>query len=303
MQGPVGYESYVSEYPLTLNKKSKDATAKIYVNGVEILKDEETGIYKVETKATRNSLRINTTSSYATINMVGDTYLHAFTQVYELQNGQTKQIVAKVTSQNGEMQEYIIEFIKLDNNTNIANILVNSKTPTKVNESLYRSLQDKEETNANVKITLEDSLAKVTAVVDETIYEDVGKVTFDVPLQGKGTKEVKITITAQDGTTKNTTLNIVQNTSSNIGVTVKVNDVQAEKLDDSTYQIFVSSNTGDTVTVELSAEDEYSTVTYLEETANTLTFTQFLDDEGKASIAFNATSEIGEIKDYVLYKK
>jgi len=301
VQGPTGYESYVSEYPLTISKKSKDTTAKIYVNGVEIQKDEETGKYTVETKAVKNSLRINTTNSYATISISENVYTHAYTEVYELQNGQTKQITAKVTSQNGETKEYIIELIKLDSNTNIASILVNSKTPTKVNEALYRSPQDKTETNAKVEITLEDSLAKVKATIDGTIYEDKGKITFDVPLEGKGTKEVLLTITAQDGISRNVTLNIVQNTSNNINITAKVNDILAEKLDDSTYQIFVDSNIKDNVTVELSAQDEYATITHLEETLNTLTFTQALDENGSAVVNFSATSEIGETKDYVLY--
>jgi len=301
VKGPTGYEKFETEYDLEISKKSTDTSMKIYVNDTELTKNVESGKYTITTKTLNNVLKVETTNEYAKISINGKPAVaHEAISTYQINSGDTKQIRVVITSQNGEQEESIVEIVRLSNNTKIQEILVNEKVPTKVTTGNYRSVQDKAETNAHVKITLEDSLAEISANINGTNYEGMGTLEFNVPLTGTSTEKVELVVTAQDGTISTSELNIIQNISTNINFVAKVDDIVAQKLDEFTYRIFVDHNTANQVNVEITSEDEYTTIESGEYIGNTINFSQDLSGE-MAEVMFTVTAESGESKDCVLY--
>ena len=304
VQGPSGFEEYEAEYLITLNKKSTDTSAKVYINDVEITKDEVTGKYNYITKASSNIVKLITTNEYAKVSIDGrPSKVKTAEQAYVINIRDTKEITAIVTSQNGEEEEYNIVITRLDNNVNITGITVNDTIATKVAETMYRSAQEPFLNTARVVITSESELTNITAMSNEVYYDGSidGKLEFDVWLPGSGTTEVQVTLTAQDGTKKQYTLNIVQNVTENLNLSVKVNNLEADKLDDSSYRIFVE-NTLTSSEVNIKAEDEFTIVKSGLYEANEIRFTKELNTTGDiTTVAFEVYSETGTMQEYMLY--
>ncbi len=303
VQGPTGFTEFESNYTITLNKKSQDTSAKVYINDVEIIKDEDTGKYRLVTKVSNNKVKVEATSNYAKVSIDEKPYrAKSDEQNYVVNVRETKLITAKVTSQNGEEETYEIVIIRLDNNTNITSITVNDETVNKVTDTIYRKALPTSEYQARVKIIAEYELSSISAeLAGGATYTDSGELEFDVNLPGSGTTEVRITVTAQDGTQKTYTLNIVQNATENLDLTVKVNSLDADKLDDSSYRIFVE-NTLTEVGVNIKAVDEHTTISVNDLNSNDVTFNKTLSTSGDITLVnFTATTELGTSKDYMLY--
>jgi len=303
IQGQTGFTEFESNYTITLNKKSQDTSAKVYINNVEITKDEDTGKYKLVTKVSNNTVKVEATSNYAKVSIDERPYKTKTDEHnYVINVRETKEITAKVISQNGEEEIYEIIIIRLDNNTNITSIMVNDENANKVTDTIYRKALPTSVYQSTVKITAEYELSSISAELDGgTIYTDSGELEFDVYLPGTGTTEARITVKAQDGTTKTYTLNIVQNATENLNLTVKVNNLEADKLDDSSYRIFVE-NTLTEVGVNIKADDENTTISANELTSNEVTFNRTLNTSGDiTTVNFTVTTEVGTTKDYMLY--
>ena len=302
VKGPTGFEEFETEYSITLNKKSQDTSANIYVNNTLLTKDSETGKYRYITKVSNNTLKVETTNEYAKVSIGGKTdSIHIQEEIISINIGETKNVSVTVTSQNGESEEYEIEIVRLNNNANVTSIKVNNTPASKVTNEIYRSAQSKEVKNATVEIAAEYELAQVKAVVDEITYTDIGTLTFDTYLSGSGTKEVQITITAQDGTKNEITLNIVQNVTENMNFNVEVNDIEADKLDESSYRIFVESSSS-SANVHIFAEDEFTTIDNGVLRGNDIEYTRTLNSSGDITlVTFSVTSELGNTNDYMLY--
>ena len=302
VQGPAGFEEFEANYTITLTKNSQDTSAQVFVNDVEITKDEDSGKYKVITKQSSNIVKLIANCDYASVSIDGrPAKIKTAEQAYVINVREVKEITATIISQNGEEEIYSIEITRLDNNVNITSITVNDTPANKVTDTIYRSALAPSVNQAHIVITPEYECSTVTAEVDESAVSIVGELELDVDLPGSGTKEVTITITAQDGTRKTYKLNIVQNASDNLELTVKVNELEADKLDDSSYRIFVE-NTLSEVNVNLKAEDEFTTISSGTNTGNDITFIQTLDTQSDVTIVyFTVTTELGTEKDYMLY--
>ena len=302
VQGPTGFEEFESNYTITLNKKSQDTSAKIYINDVEITKDENTGKYSLITKVSNNTVKVVTTNAYAKVSIGGKPVrTQSAEQVYTVNVGQTITVIAKVISQNGEEEDYEIEITRLNNNVNISNITVNDDRAMKITNEIYRNAQPRGLTEATIVITAEYELSSIKAEVDGGEYTDTGELEFNIALPGVGTKTVTITVTAQDGTRKTYTLNIVQNATENINFDITVNNLIPDKLDDSSYRIFVPY-TLTSSEVHIEAEEQYTTITSGLYIGNNITFTKTLNIDGDMTVVdFTVESETGVVRDYILY--
>ena len=302
IQGPTGFEEYSTEYHVTLTKRSQDTSGSIYVNNTLVTKDEETGKYRYITKVSNNTVKVETTNQYASVSIDDkEAKVHETSEVYVVNIGETKQVKVVITSQNGENEEYTVEIVRLDNNTNITSITVNGNTANKVTTELYRNAQNKSVREAQIVITPEYEFATVKAECEDGTFTASGVLTFNVYLIGTGTKEITITVTAQDGTRKEYTLNIVQNATINMNFDVEVNNVKADKVDDSSYKIFVE-NASTSANVHLYAESEFTTITSGAYSGNDIEFTKQLNTDNDITLVnFTVTDELGNTNDYMLY--
>ncbi len=302
VQGPTGFTEFVSNYTVTVNKKSQDTSAKVFINDVEIGKDENSGKYKLVTKVSNNNVKLVITNDYAKVIINGKpAKIKTAEQVVTVNVGETKTITAKVISQNGEEEVYEIELTRLNNNAKISKIAVNGDNATKITDSLYRNAQQRGITWATVVITAEQEYAQIKASIDGAEYTDISELQFNTYLPGVGTTVVEIVVTAQDGTKQNYTLNIVQNAVDNVNITVKVNSLNPDKLDDSTYRIFVPY-TSTAAEVQITAEDEFTTITHESDSGNNITFNKVLEtDDNMTIVNFNVSTDTGVSKDCILY--
>ena len=154
---------------------------------------------------------------------------------------------------------------------------------------------------ATVVITAEQQNAQIKAIVNGLEYTDSGELEFNMSLPGVGTTVVEIIVTAQDGTRQNYTLNVVQNAVDNINFEIKVNNLNPDKLDSSTYRIFVPY-TSTVAEVQITAEDEFTTITHETDSGNNITVNKILETEDDMTIVnFNVSTETGISKDCILY--
>ena len=302
VQGPTGFEEFSTDYTVTVTKRSRDTSASIYVNNTLVTKDEETGKYRYITKVSNNTLKIETTSVYAKVSIDDkETKTHEASEIYVVNVNETKPIGAVVTSQNGGNEEYAIEIIRLDNNNSITNITVNGVNANKVTSEIYRNAQEKSIREARIVITPEYEYATVKAECEDGEFIDTGVLEFDVYLSGSGLKEITITVTAQDGSRREYMLNIVQNVSDNMNFEVKVNNLEADRVDDSSYKIFVE-NTDTQADVHLYAEDEFTIIESSAYNGNDIRFDKILNTENDVTIVtFTVTNELGNTNYYMLY--
>ncbi len=155
-------------------------------------------------------------------------------EVY-VEEGETQEVTITVRSENGETQEYKLYVKRQSDNTKIEEITVAGETVTEYEEetSTYRITIDNTLPTAEIMVKTLSERAKVT-IEGETYTQTITK---EVTLEGEGkTTIVKVEVEAEDGTTKEYTIEIKQLSADTTLGSITVNGENATTEDGKNYE-------------------------------------------------------------------
>ena len=206
-----------------------------------------------------------------------------------------------VTAENGTTKTYTIKVKKLSNDTSLKSLTVTSDpmgtlTPTFTSTTYnYTYNYDSSVTSLDVTAITNDVNAKV-GIVDsdsiDTITSTVGSATKTF---NSTVKNVKVTVTAEDGTTKDYTIVLSRTLSSNSylkDISIDGNTIEGFNKEKFEYNIKVSRET-DSIDVSAILDDEKATLT-------TDLSNKFSLNLGANKINIVVTAENGDTSTYVL---
>ena len=236
-------------YKIAIYKKSNNANAShIYVDGkdaieqFENINDVPTCTYLIANAKDSTNINVTTENKYASI-QIGDSSkaLGNLAQNVSLNTDENSITVPVIiTSQDGKVvKTYNIIFVRMSNNTNISWLEVDGKHIIQNDEGNYEAIVRTKAKSAKVKIDLEDENSKVTIGG----LESYKTLTETVALTDSSSTVKTITVTAQDGTTRDCKL-ILKRQENNLGLDkVYLNGRAATKVDDTTFKIDVKKGT------------------------------------------------------------
>ncbi len=236
------------DYDLVIELKSTNIGIK-YVKVDEKEATEETESYKVEvSKKEKYPLEIKLEDENAEVkidydyNQGEELVRHEgeyqkgtlIDEVY-VAEGETQEVTITVKSENGETKEYKLYVKRQSDNTNIETITVAGETVTEYEEetSTYRITIDNTLPTAEIMVKTLSERAKVT-IEGETYTQTITK---EVTLEGEGkTTIVKVEVEAEDGTTKEYTIEIKQLSADTTLGSITVNGENATTEDGKNYE-------------------------------------------------------------------
>ena len=281
----------------------------VKVNGTDITStyDEKHKNYNItlENTLTTTTLEIVAESEKTEINTIIDEVEHNGQKTITVDNINLpgvgkKTITFTVTSEEGKKETRTITISQFSSDIELEKLQVRGK-------------EAKKRDDGNYEITIGD----VPTYVD--IYAKAQEETTSIEING-GTSsvgeqqatiqnieegqylEVPVKLTAADGTEYEYQLYItVKSGDNNVG-TIRVNNLEATKIDDKTYRSFVQESAVQ-ATVDVTAKSELSnikvTVGDSQKTGNPLNFIQTLPEE-KTNVTITIASEAGEEEQYTL---
>ncbi len=192
----------IEKYYIDIIKKSKDVSLELVkVNDIEIAVPYEVKIKKTDTKA---KIYVKATDSNAVVKIADeDAELGEATAILNIPLSQDIIVIpVTVTSHDTtEVKTYNITLIRSSNSTGIKEILVNGEV---VDLTTFEHIV-KNVNSSSIKVTTENENAKV-AIDDATPTVNIANATVDTRLSTVRT----ITVTAEDGTTKEYSLTLIK---------------------------------------------------------------------------------------------
>ena len=277
----------------------------IKINDTEVVGsyDEQHKNYSITLENTVNiaNLQITLESQVAKIitNIDGTDYEEV--QVLNVENislpGIGKKVITiKVTSEEGTEDIRTITISQFSSNVELEKVTVNGKEATKRADKNYEITIGDSSTVAVVYAKAIESATRLSingnaeTILDSTanISNIVAGVIIDIPIKA----------ISADGNEYEYRLYITVKSSDNSLEYVKVNGMNAEKLDDTTYRMFVSESTLQS-TVDIKATSNVAVVIKDAYTGNEINFVQLLENE-RTNVEFVIKSESEEEKTYVL---
>ena len=300
------------EYLLKITKKSTNNEVEfVKLNGVSLMKKD--GIYKAVVGFTNQYMvSVGAEDEYAQICFEDGNYINSNKAEYEIENlqpGQTKQIKFKVKSQNGdETEEQIIEVYRQDNNVNVTNVIVGGKDITATYDKktkAYNIVLENTINQTEIEIDLESALSTIDVDIDELTHSNIGNITVsDVTLPGCGRKEIRFTVTAEDGIQETRKIIISQFSSSIELENVKLNGKEATKRSDGDYEIVIG-DLDKNASIYAKAVNANTKISINNQTADTNSSTSVMQNILVAGTTFNvpikAIAEDGTEYEYILY--
>ena len=281
----------------------------VKVNGTDITStyDEKHKNYNItlENTLTTTTLEIVAESEKTEINTTIDEVEHNGQKTITVDNINLpgvgkKTITFTVTSEEGKKETRTITISQFSSDIELEKLQVRGKEAKKRDDGNY------EITIGNVP-TYVDIYAKAQ---EETTSIEINGGTSSVGEQQATIQnieegqylEVPVKLTAADGTEYEYQLYItVKSGDNNVG-TIRVNNLEATKIDDKTYRSFVQESAVQ-ATVDVTAKSELSNIKVTlgdsQKTGNPLNFIQTLPEE-KTNVTITIASEAGEDKQYTL---
>ncbi|MBQ2938059.1 MAG: cadherin-like beta sandwich domain-containing protein [Clostridia bacterium] len=211
-----------------------------------------------------------------------------------------KVITFTVTSEEGSIETRTITISQFSSNIELEEVKVNGKDAEKRKDGNYEiTIGD----IPNIATIYAKAKESTTSIEINGSTATVGEQTVNIEnILGGQFIEVPIKLTSEDGTEYEYELYITVKSGNNNLETVKVNNIDATKLDDTTYRMFVNQAAVQ-ATVDITAASESSVVKVMvddiEQTGNPLSFIQTLPQE-RTNVVFTIISESGEEKEYTL---
>ena len=281
----------------------------IKVNGTDITStyDEKHKNYNITLENTLDTtaLEIVTESEKAEINTIIDEVEHNEQKTVTVDNislpGVGKKIITfTVTSEEGKKETRTITISQFSSDIELAKLQVRGKDAKKRDDGNYEITISDIPTSADIYAKAQEETTKIE-INGGTSSVGEQNSTIQNLEEGKYL-EVPVKLTAADGTEYEYQLYITVKSGDNNVKTIKVNNLEATKIDDNTYRSFVQESAVQ-ATVDVTAKSELSnikvTIGDSQKTGNPLNFIQPLPEE-KTNVTITIGSEAGEDKQYTL---
>ena len=281
----------------------------IKVNGTDITStyDEKHKNYNITLENTLDTtaLEIVTESEKTEINTIIDEVEHNEQKTVTVDNislpGVGKKIITfTVTSEEGKKETRTITISQFSSDIELAKLQVRGKDAKKRDDGNYEITISDIPTSADIYAKAQEETTKIE-INGGTSSVGEQNSTIQNLEEGKYL-EVPVKLTAADGTEYEYQLYITVKSGDNNVKTIKVNNLEATKIDDNTYRSFVQESAVQ-ATVDVTAQSELSnikvTIGDSQKTGNPLNFIQPLPEE-KTNVTITIGSEAGEDKQYTL---
>ena len=281
----------------------------IKVNGTDITStyDEKHKNYNITLENTLDTtaLEIVTESEKTEINTIIDEVEHNEQKTVTVDNislpGVGKKIITfTVTSEEGKKETRTITISQFSSDIELAKLQVRGKDAKKRDDGNYEITISDIPTSADIYAKAQEETTKIE-INGGTSSVGEQNSTIQNLEEGKYL-EVPVKLTAADGTEYEYQLYITVKSGDNNVKTIKVNNLEATKIDDNTYRSFVQESAVQ-ATVDVTAKSELSnikvTIGDSQKTGNPLNFIQPLPEE-KTNVTITIGSEAGEDKQYTL---
>ena len=281
----------------------------IKVNGTDITStyDEKHKNYNITLENTLDTtaLEIVTESEKAEINTIIDEVEHNEQKTVTVDNislpGVGKKIITfTVTSEEGKKETRTITISQFSSDIELAKLQVRGKDAKKRDDGNYEITISDIPTSADIYAKAQEGTTKIE-INGGTSSVGEQNSTIQNLEEGKYL-EVPVKLTAADGTEYEYQLYITVKSGDNNVKTIKVNNLEATKIDDNTYRSFVQESAVQ-ATVDVTAKSELSNIKVTlgdsQKTGNPLNFIQPLPEE-KTNVTITIGSEAGEDKQYTL---
>ena len=281
----------------------------IKVNGTDITStyDEKHKNYNITLGNTLDTtaLEIVTESEKTEINTIIDEVEHNEQKTVTVDNislpGVGKKIITfTVTSEEGKKETRTITISQFSSDIELAKLQVRGKDAKKRDDGNYEITISDIPTSADIYAKAQEETTKIE-INGGTSSVGEQNSTIQNLEEGKYL-EVPVKLTAADGTEYEYQLYITVKSGDNNVKTIKVNNLEATKIDDNTYRSFVQESAVQ-ATVDVTAKSELSNIKVTlgdsQKTGNPLNFIQPLPEE-KTNVTITIGSEAGEDKQYTL---
>ena len=281
----------------------------IKVNGTDITStyDEKHKNYNITLENTLDTtaLEIVTESEKTEINTIIDEVEHNEQKTVTVDNiglpGVGKKIITfTVTSEEGKKETRTITISQFSSDIELAKLQVRGKDAKKRDDGNYEITISDIPTSADIYAKAQEGTTKIE-INGGTSSVGEQNSTIQNLEEGKYL-EVPVKLTAADGTEYEYQLYITVKSGDNNVKTIKVNNLEASKIDDNTYRSFVQESAVQ-ATVDVTAKSELSNIKVTlgdsQKTGNPLNFIQPLPEE-KTNVTITIGSEAGEDKQYTL---
>ena len=281
----------------------------IKVNGTDITStyDEKHKNYSITLENTLDTtaLEIVTESEKTEINTIIDEVEHNEQKTVTVDNiglpGVGKKIITfTVTSEEGKKETRTITISQFSSDIELAKLQVRGKDAKKRDDGNYEITISDIPTSADIYAKAQEETTKIE-INGGTSSVGEQNSTIQNLEEGKYL-EVPVKLTAADGTEYEYQLYITVKSGDNNVKTIKVNNLEATKIDDNTYRSFVQESAVQ-ATVDVTAKSELSNIKVTlgdsQKTGNPLNFIQTLPEE-KTNVTITIVSEAGEDKQYTL---
>ena len=281
----------------------------IKVNGTDITLtyDEKHKNYNItlENTLTTTTLEIVAESEKTEVNTTIDEVEHSGQKTVTVDNinlpGVGKKIITfTVTSEEGKKEAKTITISQFSSDIELAKLQVRGKDAKKRDDGNYEITISDIPTYADIYAKAQE---ETTNIEINGGTSSVGEQQATIQNIEEGQYlEVPVKLTAADGTEYEYQLYItVKSGDNNVG-TIRVNNLEATKIDDNTYRSFVQESAVQ-ATVDVTAKSELSNIKVTlgdsQKTGNPLNFIQTLPEE-KTNVTITIVSEAGEDKQYTL---
>ena len=281
----------------------------IKVNGTDITLtyDEKHKNYNItlENTLTTTTLEIVAESEKTEVNTTIDEVEHSGQKTVTVDNinlpGVGKKIITfTVTSEEGKKEAKTITISQFSSDIELAKLQVRGKDAKKRDDGNYEITISDIPTYADIYAKAQE---ETTNIEINGGTSSVGEQQATIQSIAEGQYlEVPVKLTAADGTEYEYQLYItVKSGDNNVG-TIRVNNLEATKIDDKTYRSFVQESAVQ-ATVDVTAKSELSNIKVTlgdsQKIGNPLNFIQTLPEE-KTNVTITIVSEAGEDKQYTL---
>ena len=233
------------DYSLVIEQKSTDTSLSyVKVNNITAIETTE-GFKSVVSGKDNYPVTIKATDEKAQIKIAYKDYVGNYSkgkleEIVPVAEGETLEVTVTVQAENGNEETYIIYITRISDNIGLEYVKVNGVTATDFNVSTntYTIIVDNTLTTGDIEVKTVSDKAKVT--IGSNTETQI--ITTTVSLDGEGTtKTVKVKVEAEDGTTKEYYVKIIQLSASITLDKITVNGLQATKVDEINYEVTISS--------------------------------------------------------------
>lgn len=281
----------------------------VKVNGTDITStyDERHKNYNItlENTLTTTTLEIVAESEKTEINTTIDEVEHNGQKTITVDNINLpgvgkKTITFTVTSEEGKKETRTITISQFSSDIELEKLQIRGKDAKKRDDGNYEITIGDVPTYVDIYVKAQE---ETTSIEINGGTSSVGEQQATIQNIEEGQYlEVPVKLTAADGTEYEYQLYItVKSGDNNVG-TIRVNNLEATKIDDKTYRSFVQESAVQ-ATVDVTAKSELSNIKVTlgdsQKTGNPLNFIQTLPEE-KTNVTITIVSEAGEDKQYTL---